>query len=170
MLQEFDHFGVGSVVWDVQGSTKADAIRDVIARAGVFHAIPRFDLHAFGKAVLAREALGSTGLGHGVAVAHGKMTSVDRTAIALGIAHRGIPYDAPDGMPVSLLFVVANHPDRQADYLHLLSSVARVVRDRRLRERLLSCACGESARLQLCSAFSRLGEPVRSDYPSPVAI
>jgi PTS system nitrogen regulatory IIA component len=135
-------FNRGSVVPALKNTDKFEAIREIIHRASVFHEIDGEP--AFEEAVMTRERLQSTGFGHGVAVAHGRTPGVPRVLIAMGVSHAGIPYDAPDGKPVHLLFVIASPVHVTVDYLQALSTVVRCVRHQRVRESLLDrCEAAE---------------------------
>ncbi len=126
----------GTVVSDLASSDKYDAIRELIRRAPVFGEIT--DRRAFEEAVIARERLQSTGLGHGVAVAHGRTPGIQRVLIALGLSRDGIPFESPDGERVQLLFLIASPPSMTLDYLQALSTLVRCVRLPSLRDSLFS--------------------------------
>jgi len=89
-------------------------------------------------ALLGRERLGSTGLGHGVALPHTRyvINGVTRPQIVFGRHRNGINYGALDGQPVNLFFLLLA-PD-VAQHLQILSRLSRLLRDNRLREELLS--------------------------------
>jgi PTS system nitrogen regulatory IIA component len=129
-------FQYGTVVPDLSSTDKESAIRELIRRAPVFRELP--DLERFAETAIQRERQQSTGLGHGVAVAHGRASQVERVLIALGVCRHGIPYDAPDGAPVHLLFVIASPPTMNLDYLRALSCLVRALREREVREALLA--------------------------------
>lgn len=152
------YFHTGSVVWELESTDKFSAIREVIHRAPVFRGIHTLDTHQFADIVIDREQQLSTGFGHGVAVAHGRTAAVNTSHIALGVSREGITYDAPDGKPVHLLFVVANHPDQQMDYLKIISTLARLLRNDAFRNELLACVCQDELETKLCTAFQeRIG-------------
>ena len=152
-------FHTGSVVWELQSSDKYEAIREVIYRAPVFRTISGLDLNEFADVVVHRERLLSTGFGHGVAVAHGRTPTVDGSHIALGVSRHGIEYASPDGQPVYLLFVVANHPEQQMDYLQIISTLARLLRNDAFRRELLSCVCGDEVERKMSNAFTEQIRP-----------
>jgi nitrogen PTS system EIIA component len=155
------YFNPGSVVWDLKSTNKYDAIREIIHTAPIFTTHETLDLRGFSQIVVAREHLQSTGFGHGVAVAHGRTDQVDEATIALGISREGIEYDAYDGKPVHLLFIVANHPDRQMDYLQVLSTLVLMVRDEMFRREILDCGHADAAQERLCRSFTHLIEQQR---------
>lgn len=147
-------FPPGSVVWDLTGGDKFQAIRETIFRASTFRAIEGLDLEDFTRAVIRREKEQSTGFGHGIAIAHGRTPQVPTSEIALGVSRRGIDFLSIDDMPVHLLFIVASHPDRQIDYLRILSSLATLARNERFRQEMLSCLCGREVEEKVCDAFN----------------
>lgn len=149
-------FDSGSVVWELESTDKFGAIREVVRRSPAFRKIGPLDLNAFTESVIEREEIQSTGFGHGVAVAHGRTPEVERSKIALGVSRCGISYDSVDGEPVHLLFIVANHPAKQMDYLQILSKLVLLLRDSRFREELLSCMSPEELEDKMSSAFRDL--------------
>lgn len=134
-------FHHGCVAWHIDCNDKFEAIRRIVYQSRVFEEIDGLDPNEFADIVIARERIQSTALGHGVAVAHGRSPKVEHPLVALGISHEGIAFDSPDGQPVHLIFVVANHPSQQVDYLSILSTVARLARNPSFRNSLL-CATG----------------------------
>jgi PTS system nitrogen regulatory IIA component len=131
-------FHSGTVVSDLASTDKESAIRELVRRAPVFRELP--DLDRFAEAVIQRERQLSTGFGHGVAVAHGRVSQAGRVLIGLGLSREGIPFDAPDDAPVHLLFVIASPPEMNLDYLQALSCLVRALREREVREALLASA------------------------------
>ena len=160
------HFDPGSVIWELKSTDKFDAIREVISCARTFSELRGLDLGAFAEKVVERERLQSTGFGRGVAVAHGRTDQVSAPRIALGVSRTGIDFDAVDGKPVQLLFIVANHPDREVDYLHILSTLACMVRNEIFRRELLTCDHESDARRKLCEVFADLLRRNRLRYAS----
>ena len=150
------YFDPGSIIWDLASTDKYEAIREVIRSAPIFTEHPSLDVDDFCQRVIDREKLQSTGFGHGVAVAHGRTADVDAPTIALGISRDGIEYESYDGEPVHLLFIVANHPDQQMDYLHILSTLVAMVRDELFRNELLNCDQVHAVQQKLCSVFGDL--------------
>ena len=99
--------------------------------------------HQIGRSLVfdslfAREKLGSTGLGQGVAIPHGRIKGLKDALGALVRLKQPISFDAPDGQPVGLIFVLLV-PDRATDaHLQILSELAQMFSDKAFRERLLA--------------------------------
>ncbi len=90
--------------------------------------------------LFAREKLGSTGLGQGVAIPHGRIKGLKAASGALIRLRNAIPFDAPDGQNVGLVFVLLV-PERATDeHLQILSELAQMFCDKPFRERLLGAA------------------------------
>ncbi len=90
--------------------------------------------------LFAREKLGSTGLGQGVAIPHGRIKGLKSASGAMIRVQNAVPFDAPDGQNVSLIFVLLV-PERATDeHLQILSELAQMFCDKPFRERLLGAA------------------------------
>ena len=88
------------------------------------------------KILLDREALGSTGIGQGVAIPHGKAPSVQDQAAALGISRRGVDFEALDGEPVHIVFLLVAPMDAAGNHLKALAKVSRLLKDKFFRQAL----------------------------------
>lgn len=144
-------FERGSVVSELQATNKIEALRELIRRAPVFRKIP--SIPAFEEAVIAREKVSTTGFGHGIAVAHGRIPGLESVLIGFGISRAGIQYESVDGKPVHLLFVIASPPHLALDYLQVLSTLVRCLRDKPVRESILACLDAQEMEDRIREAF-----------------
>jgi nitrogen PTS system EIIA component len=124
-----------SVLIDVEATSKKRVFEQAgllfeerrgIARAKVFDSL------------FARERLGSTGLGEGIAIPHGRIKGIEEAVAAVVRLAEPISFDAPDGKPVSLLIFLLVPEQATQEHLELLSEVAEMVSDAGLREALLT--------------------------------
>lgn len=88
------------------------------------------------RAVREREAVLSTGIGHGVAIPHGKSAGVSELRMAAGRAASPVDFDALDGQPVSLFFLLVGPESAAGPHIKALSRISRLVRRDDVRERL----------------------------------
>jgi len=88
--------------------------------------------------LLQRERLGSTGVGGGIAIPHGKLPRFDRLFALFARLEKPIDFDAADGQPVDLLFVLLAPEMAGADHLKALARVARLMRDPSVIQKLRS--------------------------------
>jgi PTS system nitrogen regulatory IIA component len=86
--------------------------------------------------LFARERLGSTGLGQGVAIPHGRIKGLREAVAAFVRLATPVPFDSPDGKPVNLLFVLLVPEQATEQHLQILSELAQMFSDRELREQL----------------------------------
>lgn len=138
-----------SVICQLQATEKTQAILEVIDSCNIFSSLP--DIERFKRGVLRRERAQTTGIGHGVAIAHGKILGLNEVHIALGISRDGLEYGSADGMPVHLLFVIASSPSIQMEYLGALSSILRSVRTEEMRSHLMDIRLSKSD--EACQRF-----------------
>lgn len=96
------------------------------------------------RAVLQREALLSTGIGSGVAIPHGKSDSVPALAMAAGVSPRPVDFDALDGQPVSLFFLLVGPEAEAGAHVKALSRISRLVRRDDFRDRLVRAGSAEA--------------------------
>jgi len=125
----------GSVICHIDARTKIAAIQEVIEKCSIFKSLP--DIDRFKRAVINREEIETTGIGHGIAIAHGKVRNLAHVQVALGLSECGIDYEAKDESPVHFLFVIASSPTRQFEYIRTLSALLRTVRSPEVRSELL---------------------------------
>jgi len=131
--------GIGkgnTLICHVDSLQKEPAIIEVIDKCTVFSTLK--DIGAFKDAVIERERIETTGIGHGIGIAHGKVENLEVVQVGLGLSECGIEYAAKDGKPVHFLFVIASSPTKQFEYLRTLSTLLRTLRAPEVREELLS--------------------------------
>jgi PTS system nitrogen regulatory IIA component len=97
------------------------------------------DLHDIVRAVMRREELGTTGIGHGIAIPHSRHQSVDRLIGTLALSRGGLPFESLDGEPVHVFFLLVSPQDRPGDHLRALEAVVRTMRDEEFVRRLRAC-------------------------------
>lgn len=90
------------------------------------------------RAVREREAVLSTGIGNGVAIPHGKSSAVPDLRMAAGLTREPVDFDALDGQPVRLFFMLVGPETAAGPHIKALSRISRLVRREEVRERLIS--------------------------------
>jgi fructose-specific phosphotransferase system IIA component len=96
------------------------------------------DIEKVRTAILDREKIMSTGVGKGFAIPHGKTNAVTDVIAAFGKTTRDIDYDALDGNPVHLVFLLVGRDDMVSKHIKLLSRISRLMNKDELRERLVN--------------------------------
>jgi fructose PTS system EIIBC or EIIC component len=125
----------------LQAQTKDDLLRELVDVCANAHGIEdRADML---RAVREREAVLSTGIGHGVAIPHGKTATVGGLRMAAGRSEEPIDFDALDGEPVRLFFLLVGPESAAGPHIKALSRISRLVRRDDVRERLVSATSAE---------------------------
>ncbi len=86
------------------------------------------------KTLLARESLGSTGIGLGIGIPHGKSNAVKKLVAAFGVSKKGIDFDALDGEPVYIFFLLIAPEDSAGPHLKALARISRLLKDKYFRD------------------------------------
>lgn len=89
------------------------------------------------RILIERERLGSTGVGHGVALPHGRMAEIDDAVLALATLHEPLDYQAPDDQDVQIVVGLLVPENANDTHLQILSHLAQILNQDRLRDRLL---------------------------------
>jgi len=118
---------------------KATNKRDVLAElVGVIaKGEGTIDPEAMLQVFLEREQLGSTGIGDGIAIPHGKLAGLDETVLAFGRSREGVAFEALDGKPVHLFFLLAAPENSAGRHLKALAKISRMLKDGVFRKNLL---------------------------------
>ena len=96
------------------------------------------DFDAFFREILERERVSNTALGHNVAIPHARTDQCSQILIAVGRSAGGIEFEAKDGQPVRLIFLIGTPKQMVTDYLRVVGNLARLLRQDELRQRLLT--------------------------------
>ena len=99
---------------------------------------------------MAREALGSTAIGQGIAIPHGKTDSVNKLVGGIGISKEGINFDSLDGEPAHIFFLLLAPLDSAGPHLKALARISRILKDKYFRDNL-KISKDEQAILKLIS-------------------
>lgn len=97
------------------------------------------DQKAIVRALLDRENLGSTGIGQGIAIPHGKTDRVKELSAVLGISRKGVNFEALDGEPVYIFFLLVAPKDTAGPHLKALAQISRILRDSYFCELIKRC-------------------------------
>jgi PTS system nitrogen regulatory IIA component len=92
------------------------------------------------RVLLERERLGSTGIGGGIAIPHGKLGSLDSILVGFGRSHKGVDFEALDGKPAHIFFLLMAPENSTGAHLRMLARISRLLKDSTFRERLMTAA------------------------------
>ncbi|WP_413853916.1 PTS sugar transporter subunit IIA [Candidatus Ruminimicrobium bovinum] len=121
-----------SIIVDLKAQNKKDAIIELIESLKTSKKIKKTD--EIIEVVLEREKLGSTGIGQGVAIPHGKTDALTEQVGVLGISKKGIEFNSLDGEPVYIIFLLVGPVEVTGQHLKALSRISRLFKDKFLRQ------------------------------------
>lgn len=123
------------IIEDLQATDKTGVIREF---ASLFASRGKVrDAEDLVSVLLERETQCSTGIGDGIAIPHARSVAIGETVIAFGRSGRGIDFQAIDGKPVHLFFVLVTPEERPGDHLRTLARISRILRNPVLRQELM---------------------------------
>lgn len=125
-----------SIILEMKATSKEGALRELAALAAV--QCGRFTEEAIYTVLLEREAIGSTGVGNGVAIPHGKIDGLEDILLCFGRSRAGINFDTGDNRPVHLLILLLSPTAKATEYLQTLARVSRILKSSINRQRLLA--------------------------------
>jgi PTS system nitrogen regulatory IIA component len=131
-----DLLSADSVVSHLKATGKKQALQELAVIAA--RTVGREDREIL-DILLERERLGTTGVGHGIAIPHGKLKELDRLHGVFARLERPIDFDAIDDEPVDLVFVLLAPETAGADHLKALARVSRLLRDTSVCEKIRGC-------------------------------
>lgn len=108
------------------------------------------------EALLERERIGSTGVGEGVAIPHAKLKGLRRLLGAFGRSRHGVDFDAVDGQPCHLFFLLVAPEEAASEHLRALSRIAKLMRDPEVRRALLEARDAEALYARLTEEDDKL--------------
>jgi len=123
-----------AIVTDLESQTKKEVITELVGLLAKAKKVK--DVGEVVKIIMEREQLGSTGIGQGVAIPHGKTETVNEIVAAFGISKKGIEFDALDGEPVYLVFLLLAPAEAAGTHLKALAKISRLLKDKFFRQTL----------------------------------
>ncbi len=121
----------------MEASTKEEALKELVAVLAQVENVG--DPKNIVKTLVERENLGSTGIGQGIAIPHGKTDKVNRLIAVLGTSKKGIDFDALDGEPVFIFFLLVAPKETAGPHLKALAQISRLLRDTYFCELIRRC-------------------------------
>lgn len=121
----------------INSTTKEDILKELVDILAEVKDIG--DQKSILKALLERESLGSTGIGQGIAIPHGKTERVKELVAVLGVSKKGVNFDALDGESVYIFFLLVAPKETAGPHLKALAQISRLLRDSYFCELMKRC-------------------------------
>ncbi|MEW6260435.1 MAG: PTS sugar transporter subunit IIA [Thermodesulfobacteriota bacterium] len=123
-----------TILMDLSAKEKVRAIQELAEPAAKTGNVR---LEEMIRVILERERLGSTGIGKGIAIPHGKLKGLREPILGFGISRNGVDFDSIDGLPVHLFFLLITPENAPGTHIKLLSQIAKMMKNELVKNRLL---------------------------------
>lgn len=134
-MKLIDILDESSIVPDLQADTKTEALECLVD--AMTTANPALRKDELLTVLLEREELGSTGIGDGIAIPHGKSQEISNIVSGFGLSKQGIEFDSLDGKPAHLFFLLVAPENSVGTHLKMLARISRMLKNVEFREKLL---------------------------------
>ncbi len=151
-----DILSLRSTVVGLQGETKEQIIEELVDALEIGDAIT--DRDKVLQAVLEREKIMSTGIGDGIAIPHGKSDAATRLVAALGTQKRGVDFEALDGEPAFVFFLLVSPANVSGPHIKALARISRLLKNDDFKKKLIDASTAE----EIISAIAE----EEADHPS----
>ena len=136
-----DILSAESTIVDLKGESKEDIIAELVNALPVGDAIT--DRDQVLQAVLDREKIMSTGIGDGIAIPHGKSAAVTELVAAMGTQRRGVDFDALDGEPAFVFFLLVSPANVSGPHIKALARISRLLKNDEFKKKLIEANSAE---------------------------
>ncbi len=130
-----------STIVDLKGESKEDIIAELVNSLPVGDSIT--DREQVLQAVLDREKIMSTGIGDGIAIPHGKSAAVTELVAAMGTQRRGVDFDALDGEPAFVFFLLVSPANVSGPHIKALARISRLLKNDEFKKKLIEADSAE---------------------------
>lgn len=125
----------------LQSDKKRDVLLELLAP--FLRSYPKLDAERALSVLMEREKLGSTGIGEGIAIPHGKLAGLEDLVVCFGRSTAGIDFNAMDGKPVYLFFLLMAPENSAGQHLKTLAKISKMLKDIRFRTKLIDAKSGD---------------------------
>jgi len=92
------------------------------------------------RVLMERERLGSTGIGEGIGIPHGKLNDLESLILGFGLSRKGVDFESMDGLPTHIFFLLITPENSTGIHLKLLARISKILKNEAFREKLLNAA------------------------------
>jgi len=138
-MKIMDFLSRKAITTDVKAAKKEEVVKELVDLLINTGEIEKRHRNKLIDSLMARESLGSTAIGQGIAIPHAKSDCVDKLVAAFGLSKKGVDFDSLDGEPVYIFFLLVAPQDSAGPHLKALARISRLLKDKYLRDSLRSC-------------------------------
>ena len=139
-MKILDALQMEAILPDLKSGAKTEVLEELAAPVAHLAGIHRNDLV---QVLLERERLGSTGIGLGIGIPHGKLKTIDNLYIGFGLSRPGVDFESLDGQPTHIFFLLLTPENSTGLHLKLLARISRILKNEPFRQRLMQARTRE---------------------------
>jgi fructose-specific phosphotransferase system IIA component len=139
-MQIMDFLSKKAIVLDLKSGKKEEVIKEMVDALIAAGEIEKRAKPKLIDALMARESLGSTAIGQGIAIPHAKSDCVEKLLGAFGLSRKGVDFDSLDGEPAHIFFLLVAPQDSAGPHLKALARISRLLKDKYFRDSLRSAS------------------------------
>jgi len=137
-----------TILTDLKAKDKKGVIEELVASVSQITGINNSELV---RVLLERERLGSTGIGGGIGIPHGKLANLESLIMGFGLSRKGVDFESIDGRPTHLFFLLITPENSTGLHLKLLARISRILKNDSFKKKLMKAAGSDEV-------FSIIGE------------
>jgi PTS system nitrogen regulatory IIA component len=126
-----------AIIVGLKASDKTGVIKELVRPAAPIAGVDEKELI---DVLIERERLGSTGIGGGIGIPHGKLKNLESLVLGFGLSRKGVDFESIDGRPTYIFFLLVTPENSTGLHLKMLARISRILKDDPFRERLLKAA------------------------------
>ncbi|MBU1569906.1 MAG: PTS sugar transporter subunit IIA [Pseudomonadota bacterium] len=123
-----------AIITDLKSKVKNEVIEELVASISKITGINSAELI---KVLLERERLGSTGIGGGIGIPHGKLKNLESLIMGFGLSRKGVDFESIDGRPAHLFFILLTPENSTGLHLKLLARISRLLKNESFKKKLM---------------------------------
>ncbi len=123
-----------AILADLMARNKKEFLEELVAPVADIAKVQQEDLV---RVLLERERLGSTGIGGGIGIPHGKMKNLENLVLGFGLSRKGVDFESLDGKPAHIFFLLVTPENSTGLHLKLLARISRILKNETFKNRLL---------------------------------
>lgn len=125
----------GAILADLKALDKIGVLEELVTPIARIAGINHDNLV---KVLMDRERLGSTGIGEGVGIPHGKLKELESLFLGFGLSHKGVDFESMDGQPTHIFFLLITPENSTSLHLKLLARISRILKNEPFKEKLIN--------------------------------
>jgi PTS system nitrogen regulatory IIA component len=129
-----------SILPDLKSRNKKGILEELVVPVAEIAGVSQKDLTTV---LMERERLGSTGIGGGIGIPHGKMKNLESLVLGFGLSRKGVDFESLDGQPTHIFFLLITPENNTGLHLKLLARISRILKNEPFKTRLLEAADGD---------------------------